>query len=62
MWEIVATRNGVHQCLGIEIMAVADTVANGKVRVKLTADSLQAEAVAITDDPSHYFELIARAP
>lgn len=46
VWEIVATRNGAHQCWDIGIMAVVDIVANGKVRVKLTADGLQTEAVA----------------
>ncbi|WP_256730472.1 hypothetical protein [Pseudomonas sp. ANT_H12B] len=46
VWKIQATRNGAHQCWDIEIMAVVDIVANGKVRVKLTADGLQTEAVA----------------
>ncbi|WP_240050570.1 hypothetical protein [Pseudomonas mandelii] len=46
VWKIEATRNGAHQCWDIEIMAVVDIVANGKVRVKLTADGLQTEAVA----------------
>lgn len=45
MWEIVATRNGAHQCWDIGIMAVAGIVADGKVRVT-NANSLQAEAVA----------------
>lgn len=46
VWKIQATRNGAHQCWDVEIMAVVDIVANGKVRVKLTADGLQTEAVA----------------
>lgn len=46
VWKIEATRNGAHQCWDVEIMAVVDVVANGKVRVKLTADGLQTEAVA----------------
>ena len=41
-----------HQCWNIEIMAVVDVVANGKVPVKLIADGLQIEAVA--------FPMIAR--
>jgi hypothetical protein len=35
-----------HQCWDIEIMTFEEVVANGKVRVKLTADVLQSEAVA----------------
>ncbi|MNN11501.1 hypothetical protein D3C81_1244610 [compost metagenome] len=46
VWKIQATRNGAHQCWDIEIMTVVDIVANGKVKVKLTADGLQTEAVA----------------
>ncbi|MQG91686.1 hypothetical protein [Pseudomonas sp. MN1F] len=46
IWKIEATRNGNHQCWDLEIMAVVDIVANGKVRVKLTADGLQTETVA----------------
>lgn len=46
VWKIQATRNGAHQSWDVEIMAVVDIVANGKVRVKLTADGLQTEAVA----------------
>lgn len=46
VWKIQATRNGAHQCWDVEIMAVVDIVANGKVRVKLTADGLQTEHVA----------------
>jgi hypothetical protein len=46
VWKIQATRNGNHQCWDLEILAVVDIVANGKVRVKLTADGLQTEAVA----------------
>jgi hypothetical protein len=46
VWKIEATRNGAHQCWDVEITAVVDIVANGKVRVKLTADGLQTEAVA----------------
>lgn len=45
VWRIEATRNGAHQCWDIEIMAVVDIVANGKVRLKLTTDGLQTEAV-----------------
>ncbi|WP_439821996.1 hypothetical protein ACSPX5_01885 [Pseudomonas sp. HLG18] len=47
VWKIQATRNGAHQCWDVEIMATVDIVANGKVRVKLTADGLQTEAVAL---------------
>lgn len=46
VWKIQATRNGAHQCWDIEIMANVDIVANGKVRVKLSADGLQTEHVA----------------
>ena len=46
IWKIQATRNGAHQCWDLEIMTTVDIVANGKVRVKLTADGLQTEAVA----------------
>ncbi len=46
VWKVQATRNGAHQCWDVEIMAVVDIVANGKVRVKLSADGLQTEAVA----------------
>lgn len=46
VWKIQATRNGNAQAWDVEIMAVVDVVANGKVRVKLTADGLQTEAVA----------------
>jgi hypothetical protein len=46
VWKIQATRNGANQCWDLEIIAVVDIVANGKVRVKLTADGLQTEAVA----------------
>ncbi|MGB5825684.1 MAG: hypothetical protein WBH22_04510 [Pseudomonas mandelii] len=46
VWKIEATRNGAHQCWDVEIMAVVDIVANGKVRVKLTEDGLQTESVA----------------
>ncbi|KAA0943264.1 hypothetical protein FQ186_22390 [Pseudomonas sp. ANT_H14] len=46
VWKIEATRNGAHQCWDVEIMAVVDIVANGKVRVKLSADGLQTEDVA----------------
>ncbi|MBV7524372.1 hypothetical protein KW834_08125 [Pseudomonas sp. PDM29] len=46
VWKIQATRNGAHQCWDIEIMATVDIVANGKVKVKLTADGLQSEDVA----------------
>ena len=45
VWEIVATRNGAHQCWEIGIMAVVGIVADSKVCVT-NADSLQAEAVA----------------
>lgn len=46
VWKIQATRNGAHQAWDIEIMTIVDIIANGKVRVKLTADGLQTEAVA----------------
>lgn len=46
IWKIQATRNGAHQCWDIEIMTVVDIVANGKVKVKLTADGLQTQTVA----------------
>ncbi|SDO26810.1 hypothetical protein SAMN04489798_2504 [Pseudomonas arsenicoxydans] len=46
VWKIQATRNGAHQCWDLEIMAVVDIVANGKVKVKLTADGLQTDTVA----------------
>lgn len=46
VWKIQATRNGTHQAWDIEIMTVVDIVANGKVKVKLTADGLQTEMVA----------------
>ena len=46
IWKIQATRNAAHQAWDVEIMAQLDIVANGKVKVKLTADGLQTEAVA----------------
>lgn len=46
VWKIEATRNPNAQGWDIEIMTVVDIVANGKVRVKLTADGLQTGAVA----------------
>ncbi|MEO8642271.1 hypothetical protein [Pseudomonas sp.] len=46
VWKIEATRNGAHQCWDLEIMTVVDIVANGKVKVKLSADGLQTQAVA----------------
>ncbi|WP_130906688.1 hypothetical protein [Pseudomonas sp. Sample_16] len=46
VWKIEATRKGGIQGWDVEIMAVVDIVANGKVRVKLTADGLQTETVA----------------
>jgi hypothetical protein len=46
IWKIQATRNGAHQCWDIEIMTIVDIVANGKVKVKLTADGFQTETVA----------------
>lgn len=46
VWKIEATRNGNNQCWDLEILAVVDIVANGKVRVKLTEDGFQTEAVA----------------
>lgn len=46
IWKIQATRNGAHQAWDIEIMTVVDIVANGKVKVKLTADGLQNEMVS----------------
>jgi hypothetical protein len=46
IWKIEATRNGPHQAWDIEIRTTVDIVANGKVKVKLTADGLQTETVA----------------
>lgn len=46
IWKIEATRNAGHQAWDIEIKTVVDIVANGKVKVKLTADGLQTEMVA----------------
>lgn len=46
VWKIQATRNGANQAWDIEIMTVVDIVANGKVKVKLTADGLQTQTVA----------------
>jgi hypothetical protein len=46
VWKVEATRNAGSQAWDIEIMARVDIVANGKVKVKLTADGLQTEAVA----------------
>lgn len=46
VWKVQATRNGGNQSWDIEILAIVDIVANGKVRVKLTADGLQTETVA----------------
>lgn len=46
IWKIQATRNGAHQAWDVEIMAFVDIVANGKVKMKLTADGLQTETVA----------------
>lgn len=46
VWKVQATRNGGNQSWDIEILAIVDIVANGKVKVKLTADGLQTEAVA----------------
>jgi len=46
VWKIEATRNPNAQGWDIEIMTVVDIVANGKVRVKLSADGLQTEDVA----------------
>lgn len=46
VWKIEATRNGGHQAWDIEIMAIVDIVANGKVNVKLTANGLQTDTVA----------------
>lgn len=46
IWKIQATRNGAHQAWDVEIMAIVDIVANGKVKVKLTADGFQTEDVA----------------
>ncbi|WP_117140172.1 hypothetical protein [Pseudomonas amygdali] len=46
VWKIEATRNAGRQAWDIEIMTVVDIVANGKVKVKLTADGLQTEMVA----------------
>jgi len=46
VWKIEATRNPGRQAWDLEIMTVVDIVANGKVKVKLTADGLQTETVA----------------
>ena len=46
VWKIEATRNAGRQAWDLEIMTVVDIVANGKVKVKLTADGLQTEMVA----------------
>lgn len=46
VWKIEATRDGARQAWDIEIMAVVDIVANGKVHVKLLNDGLQTETVA----------------
>ena len=46
IWKIEATRKGGIQGWDVEIMAVVDIVANGNVRVKLTADGLQTVTVA----------------
>ncbi|WP_047335970.1 hypothetical protein [Pseudomonas protegens] len=46
VWKIEATRNAGRQAWDLEIMTVVDIVANGKVKVKLTADGLQTETVA----------------
>jgi hypothetical protein len=52
VWKIEATRNGAHQAWDIEIMAVVDIVANGKVKVKLTADGLQTDC-RLPNDHQH---------
>ena len=46
VWKIEATRNAGRQAWDLEIITVVDIVANGKVKVKLTADGLQTEMVA----------------
>lgn len=46
IWRIEAIRNPNAQGWDIEIMALVDIIANGMVRVTLTADGLQTEAVA----------------
>lgn len=46
VWKIEATCDGARQAWDIEILAVVDIVANGKVRVKLLSDGLQTETVA----------------
>lgn len=46
VWKIEATRNAGRQAWDLEIMTIVDIVANGKVKVKLTADGLQTEMVA----------------
>ncbi|WBM34773.1 hypothetical protein [Pseudomonas sp. NY11382] len=45
IWKIQATRNANAQGWDFEIGTVVDIVANGKVKVKLTADGLQTEMV-----------------
>ncbi|MCT8945616.1 hypothetical protein [Pseudomonas iridis] len=46
IWKIQATRNANAQGWDVEISTTVDIVANGKVKVKLTADGLQTETVA----------------
>lgn len=46
IWKIEATRKAGIQGWEVEIRTVVDIVANGKVKVKLTADGLQTQTVA----------------
>ncbi|MBF7143868.1 MULTISPECIES: Ig-like domain-containing protein [Pseudomonas] len=55
IWRVVVTRNGARQGWDLEIMATVDVVANGKVKVKLTADGLQTETVAFPMITRIYF-------
>jgi len=55
IWKVVVTRNGARQGWDLEIMATVDVVANGKVKVKLTADGLQTETVAFPMITRIYF-------
>ncbi|MCI0993451.1 hypothetical protein [Pseudomonas corrugata] len=46
IWKVEATRNAGRQAWDVEIRTTVDIVANGKVKVKLTADGLQTEMVS----------------
>ncbi|MCY1287193.1 hypothetical protein D9M69_693210 [compost metagenome] len=47
VWKVIATRNAAHQAWDIEIMAIVDLLAMGKVQVKLDVAGLQTEAVSL---------------